>query len=123
MSLERSMRNLSREGQAIAEMIARVLNGENTARSRVGRFWKASLMILGRRTLKASLRVVRCDGKTGRPYGCARTFVVPITDIGDPLSVAVSLEQQAFLPKGNASARKSLEGQRYHRPYSARRSH
>lgn len=123
----RKMSSLSLEGQAIAEMLFQALSGEHTVRGRVGRFFKASLQILSpRATAKASLRLVRFDEETGRPFGCARTVVVPIADIRDPLTVAVSLEQQAFMSARQRSAmRGSFEGNRasFHRPYAARRSH
>jgi hypothetical protein len=120
----RSMRSLSEEGRAIAAMLVQCLEGEHTARGRVGRFFKASLMIFGRRAPKASLRLVRCDEGSGRPFGCARTVVVPITDIRDPLAVAVSLERQAFMSaRQRQSARVSGEGQSFHRPHVSRGSH
>ena len=120
----RSFRSLSKEGQQIAEMLFQVLDGEHTARGRVGRFFQASLMVFGRRDQKASLRLVRCDEETGRPFGCARTVIVPITNVRDPFSVVASLEQQAFMPaRQRAGMRSTVEGQSFHRPHSARRSH
>ncbi len=123
----RKMRNLSQEGQAIAEMLFQALDGEqHTVRGRVGRFFRASLQIFGQRaTPKASLRLVRCDEETGRTFGCARTIVVPITDLKDPLTVAVSLEQHAFMSARQRSNMRVAGEDRasFHRPYSARRSH
>jgi hypothetical protein len=123
----RKMRNLSQEGQAIAEMLFQALDGEqHTVRGRVGRFFRASLQIFGQHaTPKASLRLVRCDEETGRTFGCARTIVVPIQDLRDPMTVAVLLEQRAFMGgRARANTRVTVEArEKFHRVYSARRVH
>lgn len=122
----RSKKSLSSEGRTICNMVESALDGEHTTvRSRIGKFFQASLQIFGRRSPKASLRLVRCDAETGRPFGCARTVVVPIQDLRDPMTVAVLLEQQAFMGgRARANTRVTVEGrEKFHRVYSARRVH
>lgn len=99
------LRQLSMEGQAIVSMLVEAMNNGHTVKSQIGRFWKATLKVVGHSKPQVKLTIVRCDESNRLERG--RTITTPIHDWRDPLTVAVRLEKRAFPSAGQVMQVKS----------------